>query len=57
MNGHFRMTRVIDDPLSEEDFGGKLETLMVCFLLQVSLGIVLAVERKASVTSRNSPIT
>lgn len=40
-----------------QDFGGQLETFLVCFLLQVSLGIVLAVERKASVTSRNSPIT
>lgn len=43
--------------LFEEDIEGKLETFMVCFLPQVSLGIVLAVERKASVTSQNSLIT
>ena len=53
------MVRVLmNRVLSEEDFGGKLGTVMPRpFLLQDSLGIVLAVERKASATSRNSPIT
>lgn len=41
----------------EEGSGGELEMFTICLLLQVSLGIALAVERKASATSRNSPIT
>jgi hypothetical protein len=43
--------------LFEEGTGGDLERVMVCFLLQVSLATALAVERRASVTSQNSPTT
>ena len=43
--------------LFDEYVGGKLETFVVVSLPQVSLGIALAVERKASATSQNSLIT
>lgn len=39
------------------DVEGELETFMVAFLPQASPGTALAVERKASATSRNSLIT